>query len=572
VTGRFFFEFAVAISFSVLISAFVALTLTPTLTARIVRHIPHDHEHKGILAVFERFFEALDRVYAKQLAWSLRHPVIISLIMVMAILCTVFFYSRLDREFVPLEDKGRFLIFALAPEGSTSEYTDRMVKKMEAIISKVPETKEYFSAVSLGFRGPGNPAQGLAFIRLQDERKRNLRDIVGGPMGLGGQLFTQVQGAFVIPIMPKSFGGGFTQPFELVVQSQDLIKLNQYSENLVNKLRMAGFLINVRSNFELNKPELRLSLDRERAAQLGVSVADIARTLQIAFGGLDISKVNIDGKQYDVIAQLVREQRLVPTDLDMLFVRNNKGELVQMSNLVTYSTGAGPSAINHYNRFRSAVIEGTPMGVPLGTVITKVEEILKQDLPAGFRYEWKGEARELIDSSRGLFFVMILSIVIIYMVLAMQFESLIHPLTVMLTLPLATFGAFGGLLLASLFKIPSMGVNLYSQIGIILLFGIVTKNAIMLVDFANQQIAKGKDAREAMIAAGAIRLRPILMTACATVAGILPIAIGFGAAGEARRPLGIAAVGGMITATYLTLFIVPVVYVWFSKIFKGRIK
>ncbi|MBF0489671.1 MAG: efflux transporter outer membrane subunit [Candidatus Omnitrophica bacterium] len=572
VTGRFFIEFAVAISFSVLISAFVALTLTPTLAARILKPIHDDHEHKGILAAFERFFANLDKRYAKALSWSLRHPMIVSLVATAAILSTVFIYFRLDHEFVPIEDKGRFLIFALAPEGSTSEYTDRMVRKMEGIIAQMPETQEYFSAVALARGSPGNPAQGLAFIRLKEDRKRNLRDIVGGPKGLGGQLFTQVQGAFAIPIMPKSFGGGFTQPFELVIQSQDLVKLNNYAASLVNKLRKAGFLINVRSNFELNKPELRLSIDRDRAAQLGVSVEDIAKTLQIAFGGLDISKVNIDGKQYDVIAQLVREQRLVPTDLNILFIRNNKGELVQLSNLVNFETGAGPSAINHYNRFRSAVIEGTPTGVPLGTAMSKVEEILKKDLPSDFRYEWKGEAKELVESSQGIYFVMILALIVIYIVLAMQFESLIHPITVMFTLPLAAFGAFGALLIFALFKVPSMGVNLYSQIGMILLFGLVTKNAIMLVDFANQEIAKGKTATDAMIAAGAIRLRPILMTACATVAGILPIAIGFGAGGEARRPMGVATVGGMITSTFLTLFVIPVVYVWFSKVFQNKKK
>lgn len=568
VTGRFFIEFAVAISFSVLISAFVALTLTPTLTARIVKPIHTDHEHKGVLAVFERFFIRLDKAYASGLSWSLAHPWLMAFVAALSILATVFFYSRLDREFVPLEDKGRFLVFALSPEGATSEYTDRMVRKMESIVAATPETQEYFSAVALAWGGPGNPAQGLAFIRLKDERKRDLKEIVSGPAGLGGQLFTQVEGAFAIPIMPKSFGGGFTQPFELVIQGQDLVKLNDYAERLVNKLRAGGFLMNVRSNFELNKPELRLEINRERAAQLGVSVEDIAKTLQIAFGGLDISKVNIDGKQYDVIAQLTREQRLVPEDLNILFVRNNKGELVQLSNLLTYQTGAGPSAINHYNRFRSAVIEGTPVGMPLGAVISKVEAMIKEDLPSDFRYEWKGEARELIDSSRGIYFVMILSLIVIYMVLAMQFESLIHPLTVMMTLPLATFGALAGLFLCSMAKIPSMGVNLYSQIGIILLFGLVTKNAIMLVDFANQQMAAGKSASDAMRAAGAIRLRPILMTACATIAGILPIAIGFGASGEARRPMGVAAIGGMAMSTFLTLFIIPVVYVFFSRLSK----
>ncbi len=570
VTGRLFIEFAVAISFSVLISAFVALTLTPMLSARILRPIAHDKEHKGILGAFDRFFTNMTQTYSKGLSWSLRHPIYISLVALASVLLTVFFYTRLDHEFVPLEDKGRFLIFAISPEGSTSEYTDRMVRKMEGIISQMPETQEYFSAVALARGGPGNTAQGLAFIRLKEQRKRNLQQIISGPTGLGGQLFAMVPGAFVIPIIPKSFGGGFTQPFELVVQSQDLQGLNNYAASLVNKLRTAGFLMNVRSNFELNKPELRIAIDRERAAQLGVSVEDIAKTLQIAFGGLDISHVNINGKQYDVDAQLERPQRFLPTDLDSLFVRNNKGEQVQLSNLVTYGTGAGPSVINHYDRMRSAVIEGTPTGVSLGTAMDKTQAILKADLPEGFRYQWKGEAKDLIESSSGIYFVMLLALIVIYMVLASQFESLIHPLTVMTTLPLAAFGAFAALWLASIFKVPSMGVNLYSQIGMILLFGLVTKNAILLVDFANQEMAKGKSAIEAMEAAGAIRLRPILMTACATIAGILPIAIGFGASGEARRPLGVAAVGGMATSTFLTLFMIPMVYVTLSKLTKHK--
>ncbi len=565
VTGRLFIEFAVAIAMSVVISAFVALTLTPMMCARVLKADPPGHQLKGVLGMFERGLDWITRSYKSSLNWILNHGLLVGLIVVVSFGLTAFFYTRLDREFVPLEDKGRFLVFALAPEGSTSEYTDRMVKKMEGIVAATPETQEYFSAVALARGAPGNPAQGLAFIRLKEERKRHLRDIVGGPMGLGGQFFQQIQGAFAIPIMPKSFGGGFTQPFELVIQHQDLNTLNAYAQQLTNKLRGAGYLMNVRSNFEINKPELRISIDRDRAGELGVSVQDIAKTLQIAFGGLDISKVNINGKEYDVIAQMAREDRLTPQSLNNLYVRNSRGEQIQLSNLVTYDTGAGPSAINHFNRFRSAVIEGTPTGVTLGTAMDRTIAILKTDLPDGFRYEWKGETNELLSSSAGIYFILILALVIVYMVLAAQFESLIHPLTVMTTIPLASFGAFGLLWILSLMKVPSMGVNLYSQIGLILLIGLVVKNGILLVDFANQSMREGLTAHQAMLAAGAKRFRPILMTATATIMGILPIAIGFGASGEARRPLGVAAVGGMMTSTFLTLYVIPVVYVALSN-------
>ncbi|MCR4336244.1 MAG: efflux RND transporter permease subunit, partial [Candidatus Omnitrophica bacterium] len=577
VTGRLFIEFAVALSMSVVISAFVALTLSPMMSSRILK--PVGHASKGsLLGMFERFLSNTTQRYGRALRWSLEHSAAIMIVVLVTMALTVFFYSSLKKEFMPDEDKGRFLCFALAPQGSTSEYTDRMVRKMEAIISKVPEVEGYFSAVALAWGSPGQPAQGLAFVRLKEERERHLRDIIGGPTGLAAKFFNEVEGAFVIPIMPKSIGRGFSQPFQVIIQSQDLKGLNQYAEELTNKLRSAGFLMNVRTTFELNKPELRVNIDRNRAAVMGVTVEDISRTMQVLFGGLDLSKVNIKGKEYDVIVQLGRASRLTPSDLEKVYVRNSRGELIQLNSVINSETGAGPSAINHYNRWRSATIEGTPVGLPLGTAMEKAAAILKEDLPDGFRYEWTGETRDLNESSGQIYFVMLLSAIVIYMVLAAQFESLIHPLTVMFTLPLAAFGAFGGLWLMNIIsqlgwfgQIQGMGINLFSQIGMILLFGLVTKNAILLVDFANQQMAQGKSAKEAMFQAGMIRLRPILMTATATVFGILPIAIGFGASGEARRPLGVAAVFGMTTSTFLTLFVIPIVYVFFSQITKKQV-
>ena len=579
VTGRLFIEFAVALSMSVIISCFVALSLSPMLCSRILK--PVQHASKGsFLGFFERLLINTTQWYGRALKWSLSCPAIITTVTIITIGLTIFFFSQLKKEFMPDEDKGRLLCFALTPEGSTSEYTDRMVRKMEEIIAKTPEVEGYFSAVALARGSPGKTSQGLSFIRLKDDPKRkHIRDIVGGPTGLAAQFFSQVEGAFVIPIMPKSIGRGFSQPFQLVIQSQDLMALNKYAEELTNKLRSAGFLLNVRTTFELNKPELRININRDRASAVGVTVEDISRTMQILFGGQDLVTVNIKGKEYQVIVQLERASRLTPSDLEKVYIRNSRGELIQLNNVINSETGAGPSAINHYNRWRSATIEGTPMGVTLGTAMEKSIKLLKEDFPDGFRYEWTGETRDLNESSSQIYFVMILSAIVIYMVLAAQFESLVHPLTVMLTIPLAAFGAFGGLWIMSLISdthwfgvIPGMGLNLFSQIGMILLFGLVTKNAILLVDFANKQMAQGKSAAEAIHQAGLIRLRPILMTAMATIVGILPIAIGFGGSGEARRPLGVAAVFGMAISTFLTLFVIPMVYVFFSKITKRQIK
>ncbi|HEU0040287.1 MAG TPA: efflux RND transporter permease subunit, partial [Verrucomicrobiae bacterium] len=293
-------------------------------------------------------------------------------------------------------------------------------------------------------------------------------------------------------------------------------------------------------------------------------------------------RIKIGGKEYYVMAQLTRQSRLTPQDLDKVFVRNNKGQLIQLSSLVTHEQGAAPNSINHYGRLRSASITASPGTVPIGTVVTEVEAMLAKELPAGFLYAWGGDAKSLNETSNEVWWVLVLAMIIIYMTLAAQFESLVHPLTVMIALPLAAIGAFGLLWLldfggkAGLYPpIPAMNINLFSLVGLVLLIGLVTKNSILLVEYANQQVAKGAGSHEAMVQAGLVRLRPILMTAFSTIAGILPIAVGFGAGAESRRPMGVAVVGGMLTSTFLTLFVVPVVYTFFSdvtdRVFKRRL-
>jgi multidrug efflux pump len=396
---------------------------------------------------------------------------------------------------------------------------------------------------------------------------------VGGPNGLRAQFFTQIEGALAIPQMPKAFSRGFNPPLQLVIQGQDLEALNRTAKELVAKLLATDYLINARSSFEVNKPELRLEIDRDRAAALSVTIQDISRTLQILFGGLDLSRIKLGGKEYEVIAQLQRASRLTPQDLDRLYVRNTRGELIQLSSVVTHRAGAAPNAIEHYNRLRSATITATPMGVPLGTAMDRVEELLRSELPPRFLHDWAGESRDLRESGEEFWWVLALALIIVYMVLAAQFESLIHPFTVILAVPLAAVGAFGLLWLVNaasrsglLPAVPGMNINLFSQVGLVLLVGLVTKNSILLVEFANQQRAQGANAHDAMVQAGVVRLRPILMTAFSTIAGILPIAIGFGAGAESRRPMGVAVVGGLLTSTFLTLLVIPVIYTLLSDL------
>jgi multidrug efflux pump subunit AcrB len=376
------------------------------------------------------------------------------------------------------------------------------------------------------------------------------------------------------PNLPKAIEISFRDaPFELILQNQDLNALNRVSQDIANKIRGMNNLRTVRVGFEVDKPELRVSIDRSRAASLGVSIEDVSRTMQILFGGLDLSRIKVGGKEYFVMAQLERRSRLTPQDLDKVFVRNNKGELIQLSSVVTRTQGAAPNAINHYGRLRSSSITASPGIVPIGTVVKEVEAMLAQELPTGSLYAWGGDAKSLSDASTEFWWLLCLAAVIVYMTLAAQFESLVHPLTVMLALPLAAIGAFGLLWLLDVGgkvglypPIPAMNFNLFSQIGLVLLVGLVTKNSILLVEYANQQRGKGLDSHEAMIQAGLVRLRPILMTAFSTIAGILPIAVGFGAGAESRRPMGVAVVGGMLTSTFLTLFVIPVVYTLFSDL------
>jgi multidrug efflux pump len=596
-TGRLFIEFAAAVAGSVVVSAFVALTLSPMMAARILK--PHDAQKPerrlfvirwfdGVMRWFTRRYEALlrpmvgaaDRLARPFSRWAFLPRLAIGAIFaavlaVIVVAPNIWLFGQLEGEFLPEEDKGRFLSFVFAPEGSTVEYTDRQVRQMEAILKETPEIQSYGSVTAFAMAGPGQANQAILFVRLKERqnRERGIQELVNGPGGLRLKFFQEVEGAIAAPNIPKAIGRGFGSAFQLVVQSQDLDQLNAYTSSLLNKLRGLPFLVNVRTSFEVTKPELRLDINRNRAAALGLSIEDISRTLQILFGGRDLSRIKLDGKEYEVIAQLQRGSRLLPQDLDRIYVRNQLNQLIQLSAVVIRQEGAAPNAIEHHNRLRSATISASLNGVPLGTAIHRVEELLKSDLPPGFSYDWSGESKEFKDSGAEFMFVLILALIITYMVLAAQFESLVHPITVGLCVPLAGVGALGLLwVVGALGKadvlpdLIGMNVNLFSLIGFVLLVGLVTKNGILLVEFANQRLAAGASAREAMLDAGRVRLRPILMTAFSTIAGILPIAIGFGAGAESRRPMGLVVIGGMLTSTFLTLFVIPMVYTVFSEL------
>ena len=587
-SGILFREFAVTLAGSVTISAFVALTLSPALGAYFLK--PPSANPPAYARFLESVLHRISLFYTKSLAAALGHPRALLGLGAGILALTVLLYQAIPQEFLPDEDKGTIVAVVVTPEGSTTEATDRYIRQAEKIASEYPEVEGYFSAVALARGSPGQSNLGIMFMRLKPDRERTGLQLARP--GARGSMFTrmisEIRGAVVIPFLPKAIGRGFDASFQVILQGPNLVQLEKSARELRDEIDQAGFLSQPRTNFNYEKPQLNLEIDRNRAAALGISVRDISESLQILLGGLDISRFNFEGKQYDVIAQLRRVDRLVPDELNSLYVRARSGQLVPIRDLVRAKEKGSVNSISHFARQRCAQVSGQPQGCTLGQAIEKTEEIGRRILPPGIKMEFDGEARELRSGVGEAWQILLLAVLIVYMALAAQFESFIHPLTIMIALPLAAVGALlliyvlgflNGLAvipqyappgalpkpLAILFgmipEIPSMNLNLYSLIGLVLLLGLVTKNSILLVEFANQQRALGVPALEAMLESGRLRLRPILMTALSTIIGILPIALGFGAGAESRRPLGVAVVGGMLSSTFLTLYLVPAFYI-----------
>ncbi len=545
-TGRLFNEFGIAVAGAVVISGFVALTLTPMLCARILRVPP---AHGALYRALERGFDGLANGYARSLEWTLRHRGLVVVVVFAVAGSAVLIFGALKREFVPAEDRGFFITFAIAPEGSTLQYTDAYQRRLEAIIGRTKDVEGYFSVVG-GFLG--TPAQAILFTRLTDwsERSRGVQDVMNEVQ----PQFFGVPGVLAFATNPPAFGG-FGSPVQFVVQNADFDLLTQGMDTLLKRARQVHGLINVDTDLRVNKPELTVHFERDRAEDLGVPVRDVAATLQTMLGGRRISTFTRDNKLYDVIARLAPEDRATPSDMANLYLRGRDGALVQLDALATVNEGVGPRQLNHFNRIRSATLTASlAPGFTLGEAVDSLRRLAAEVLPRGSGTALAGESRELEESGSSLYFAFVLALVVVFMVLASQFESLIHPFTVLLAVPLAITGALLTLL------IKGSTINLYSQIGMILLIGLVTKNSILLVEYANQLREAGRSTFDAVREAGRIRLRPILMTSVSTIMGAMPIAMGLGAGSISRRPLGYAIVGGILVSTILTLYVVPVAY------------
>ena len=556
-TGRLFTEFALTVAAAVLVSGFVALTLTPMMCSKLLRR---ETSHGRFYNALGNFFLWLAASYRSSLAKSLRHRglVVLTFLGVAGVGAALFF--TLKSELAPLEDRGVFIVALSAPEGATLQYTDSYAREIEKLLAQIPEVNTYFTVVAPGLEKPNPVNSAIAFVSLKDwsERKRSQFDITNE---LTPKLGAQLPGVLAFPINPPSLGQNFrSTPVQFVIQGTSWEELESGVEAMVDKARKFPGMLNVDSDLKLNKPQLSVTIDRDKAASLGVQIETIGRTLESLLGGRDVTRFKREGEQYDVVVKLEDKDRLEPNDLSQIYVRNRDGRLIQLSNLVRIEERVAPKELNHFNRFRAAIVSARiAPGYTLEEALNYLDQVRPQALGDRFTTDLDGQSREFRESGRQLGFVFLLALAFIYLVLAAQFESFKSPLVIMLTVPLAITGAVLALYLQAQFG-KGGTLNVYSQIGLVMLIGLITKNGILIVEFANQLRDQGREKFEAVIESASLRLRPILMTSLATVLGAVPIALAAGAGAESRQAIGWVIVGGVAVGTVFTLYVIPTMY------------
>ncbi len=555
-TGRLFAEFGLTVAAAVLVSGFVALSLTPMMCSKILRP---ETKHSRLYLMSEQWLHALNQGYQRALARALDRRWLLAPVGVAVLAGIVGLMTILKSELAPLEDRGLLIGMIFSPEGATMDYTDRYARQVEGFYAQVPEINTYFMVVAPGLERPNPVTMALSFVNLKpwEERERNAKEIAGE---LGGKM-SGLPGVLAFPVQPPSLGQGFRNPpLQFVLQGSSYAELQTMVNAMLAKAAQFPGLTNLDSDLKLNKPQLSVELDRDKAADLGVGVDKVGRTLETLLGGRQVTRFKREGEQYDVIVKLRDEERREPGDLSSIYVRGNDGQLIQLSNLVRVRETVAPKNLNHFNRLRSATLSANiAPGYSLGEALAFMEQTAEETLPPGTQTSLDGQSRELKESGATLYLTFVLALLFIYLVLAAQFESFIDPFIIILTVPLAVAGALLAL------KLSGGTLNVYSQIGLVMLVGLITKHGILIVDFANKLRERGHDVRSAVIEAASLRLRPILMTTAAMVLGALPLALASGAGAESRQPIGWVIVGGLLLGTLLTLFIIPAVYTLVSR-------
>ncbi len=578
-SGRLFTEFAWAIIGSILFSAFAALSLSPMLCSQILKKPKLDeyghHKTNFVTSWMNRSLDRLTEKYMHALDYFFRKPLVTIAFMFVMLGMGAFFVHYISSEYAPKEDRGYFLAFIKAPEGASLEYTKRQVatveKNLETLLppSEINDNKgtdEAHGVVTIvpgSFSSTGVVNSAFSFILLREwgERERSVSQILWGDFMKGTpgmfQAFMGIPGVMAFPIEPGSLGqGGFSTPVQFVILGTDYTELAHWRDTLMAEVSQNNKLRNVDWDYKETKPQLRVEIDRDRAADLGVSVSDIGSTLQIFMGSLQVTDYIEDGEQYDVILQGEDQDRVKPLDMNNIYVRSSRtNNLIPLSNLISFKEVANSGELNRYNRMRAITISANlAPGYTLGEALNYLETTAKRVLPSDARFDYKGESREYKESGVAIYIVFAFALVAVYLFLAAQFENWIHPLIIMMAVPLAVVGALWGLFLSG------ATLNIYTQIGLIMLVGLAAKNGILIVEFANQLRDEGHEFYDALRTAAATRLRPILMTSVAAAAGALPLIFATGAGAESRFPIGVVIASGVIFSTVFTLFVVPSFY------------
>ncbi len=548
-TGRLFREFSIVVSGAVIISSFVALTFTPMLSSKLLKR---KEQHNWLYRKTEPFFIWMNRIYENSLGYFLKHKWIAIIVVVFTMGLIGLLWSTIPEEMAPLEDRSQLTIRTSAPEGATYEFIRDYTDKISEIVDSVAYERE--SNISI-------VRSTFSMVRILlpdiDKRKRSQMEIAD-ELSAAVRKETEAR-AFVQ--QQSTFGGRRTSmPVQYVLQSPTIDKLQEVIPVFLEKMNQNPKFQMADVDLKFTMPETRINIDRDKATLLGVSTRDIGETLQYALSGQRMGYFYMNGKQYQILGEINRQQRNTPLDLKTIYLKNNQGQMIQLDNMVELEETVAPPQLYRYNRFSSATItSGMAPGVTLGEALDEMDKIAKETLDDTFRTALAGDSKDFRESSSSLMFAFVLALVLIYLVLAAQFESFKDPFVIMLSVPLALAGALIFMWLADI------TMNIFSQIGLIMLIGLVAKNGILIVEFANQRQAGGMDILNAVAGASIQRLRPILMTSFSTVLGLLPLAFASGEGANGRIAMGVAVVGGILISTFLTLFIVPAMYLYISS-------
>ncbi|MCB1380426.1 MAG: efflux RND transporter permease subunit [Alphaproteobacteria bacterium] len=546
-TGRLFLEFAITLAGAVIVSGFVALTLTPMMCSKLLKH----QDKKNLFGrIVEGLLDGLEHGYKASLGVALKLRWLVLLLAIGVGAGGGYLLMQLKSELSPVEDRGTIIVSGSAPEGASLAYTMRYASQVEQLLATIPELRSYLVIV-----GWGEVTRFNAFARLVDWQERDVKQKEVTQKIL--PKLRKIAGVRAFATNPASLGvRGFGKPFQFVIQSSaSYEEINDIANKLVERLKDNPGLVDLDTDMRLNKPEVEVDIDRDRVADLGLDISVIGRTLETLLGGRDVSTFRIGAQQYNVIVALPPEDRASPDTLSRIFVRSKDGDMVQLSNVVTTRESVAPRDLRRFNQLRAITIEANlAPGYTMGEAIAAVNQAASEVLPEGTGTDLTGQAREFRDASSNLAFIFLLALAFIYLVLSAQFESFRDPLMIMVTVPLSMTGALGALWLTG------GTLNVYSQIGLVTLIGLITKHGILIVEFTNKLQDSGHERRDAIIEAAALRLRPILMTTAAMILGAVPLALATGAGAESRQQIGWVIVGGMSLGTVLTLFVVPCIY------------